>query len=110
MLDGPVGEDRGHHYGRPVRLGKIVVHRNLIGDSGIDHLLAQPDWPRAEKLAGHDGDWNGPGLSWRDIAHIAETPDLAAPGVHDTAAPTPPAAPPHQRAVAQLLGVTGQPE
>ncbi|MCP2311120.1 hypothetical protein [Kitasatospora paracochleata] len=64
----------------------VVVYRNLIGDYGIDYLLTQPDWPRKEDLSSFDGDWYGPGLSWRDIVHIAETPDLTAPGVHDTAA------------------------
>ncbi|MFC8720932.1 hypothetical protein [Kitasatospora sp. NPDC057198] len=64
----------------------VVVYRNLVGDLGIDYLLTRADWHRAEEVAGFDGDWYGPGLSWRDIAHIAETPDLAAPGVHDTAA------------------------
>ncbi|WP_194235745.1 hypothetical protein [Streptomyces sp. CB01881] len=64
----------------------VVVYRNLIGDFGIDYVLTQPDWPRAEDLSSFDGDWYGPGLSWRDIVHIAETPDVTAPGVHDTAA------------------------
>ncbi|MFG2820826.1 hypothetical protein ACGFX4_15520 [Kitasatospora sp. NPDC048365] len=62
----------------------VVVHRNLVGDLGIDYLLTRPDWPRAQDLSSYDGDWYGPGLSWRDIVHIAETPDLTAPGVHDT--------------------------
>ncbi|MFI5823741.1 hypothetical protein ACIA8I_32335 [Streptomyces rishiriensis] len=64
----------------------VVVYRNLVGDFGIDYLLTRAGWPRAEELASFDGDWYGPGLSWRDIMHIAETPDLAAVGVHDTAA------------------------
>ncbi|WP_432246692.1 hypothetical protein ACRAR1_00365 [Streptomyces sanyensis] len=64
----------------------IVIYRNLIGDFGIDYLLTQPDWHRPEALSSYDGDWYGPGLSWRNIVHIAETPDLAAPGVHNTAA------------------------
>lgn len=64
----------------------VVVYRNLIGDFGIDYVLTQADWPRTEVLSSFDGDWYGPGLSWRDIVHIAETPDLTAPGVHDIAA------------------------
>ncbi|MFI9784270.1 hypothetical protein ACIHEI_12315 [Kitasatospora sp. NPDC051984] len=64
----------------------VVVYRNLVGDRGVDYLLTQPDWPRAEELAGYDGDWSGPGLSWRDVVHIAETPDPAAPGVQDVEA------------------------
>ncbi|MFD8481514.1 hypothetical protein [Kitasatospora sp. NPDC059673] len=64
----------------------VVVHRNLLGDYGVDYLRTHPDWPRAEDLSSYDGDWSGPGLSWHDIVHIAETPDLAAPGVHDTEA------------------------
>ncbi|MFD7731022.1 hypothetical protein ACFV6F_11645 [Kitasatospora phosalacinea] len=64
----------------------VVVYRNLIGDYGTDYLLTQPDWTRAEDLSSFDGDWYGPGLSWRDVVNIAETPDLTAAGVHDTAA------------------------
>ncbi|MET9612851.1 hypothetical protein [Kitasatospora indigofera] len=64
----------------------VVVHRNLIGDYGIDYLLTRPDRPRPEELSSFDGDWSGPGLSWRDLVHIAGTPDLSAPGVHDGAA------------------------
>ncbi|WP_208615454.1 hypothetical protein [Streptomyces rubellomurinus] len=64
----------------------VVVYRNLIGDFGVDYLLTQPVWPRKEDLSSYDGDWYGPGLSWRDIAHIAEAPNPTEPGVHDTAA------------------------
>ncbi|MFJ8476932.1 hypothetical protein [Kitasatospora sp. NPDC094011] len=65
----------------------VLVHRNLIGDYGTDYLLTHGDWPRAEQLAGSDGDcWYGPGLSWHDLVHIAGTPDPTAPGVHDTPA------------------------
>ncbi|MFD7593874.1 hypothetical protein ACFV6D_12675 [Kitasatospora sp. NPDC059812] len=64
----------------------VVVYRNLIGDFGIDYLLTQPAWPRTLSLSSFDGDWYGPGLSWRDILYTAETPDLTAPCVHDTAA------------------------
>lgn len=64
----------------------VIVYRNLIGDRGIDYLLTQPDWTRTEVLSSFDGDWYGPGLSWRDIFHIAETPDLTTPGVGDAAA------------------------
>ncbi len=64
----------------------VVVYRNLVGDYGIDYLLTRADRPRPEDLSGFDGDWYGPGLSWREVVHIAETPDLAAPGVHDAAA------------------------
>ncbi|MFF8729513.1 hypothetical protein ACF073_23900 [Streptomyces sp. NPDC015171] len=67
----------------------VVVYRNLVGDFGVDYLLTGAGWLRAEELASLDSDWYGPGLSWRDIMHIAETPDLAAVGVHDTAGPTP---------------------
>ncbi|MEV6973175.1 hypothetical protein [Kitasatospora sp. NPDC093806] len=64
----------------------VVVYRNLAGDCGIDYLLTHPDWHRAADLSGYEGDWYGPGLSWREIVHIADTPDLVAPGVHDTVA------------------------
>ncbi|MFJ5234649.1 hypothetical protein ACIQBJ_32725 [Kitasatospora sp. NPDC088391] len=64
----------------------LVVYRNLAGDHGTDYLVTRPDRPRAEVLSSFDGDWYGPGLSWRDIAHIAGTPDRTATGVHGTAA------------------------
>ncbi|MFJ8045453.1 hypothetical protein ACIRBX_33595 [Kitasatospora sp. NPDC096147] len=63
----------------------VAVYRNLIGDYGIDYLLTQPDWSRTADLSGFDGDWYGPGLSWRDIVNIAGAPDLTAPGVHHPA-------------------------
>lgn len=97
----------------------VVVYRNLIGDFGLDYVLTQADWPRTEVLSSFDGDWYGPGLSWRDIVHIAETPDLAAPGVHNIAArfllllplladdELPPAAPAH---VSAALTAVGAPE
>ncbi|MFD8596635.1 hypothetical protein ACFV1L_16700 [Kitasatospora sp. NPDC059646] len=64
----------------------VVAYRNLVGDPGTDYLLDRPEWPRAARLAGYDGDWYGPGLSWRDLAHLADTPDPDSPGVHDGAA------------------------
>ncbi|MER8185230.1 hypothetical protein [Kitasatospora sp. NPDC094015] len=64
----------------------VVVQRNLVGDFGTDFLLARPGWPRAEVLAGVGGDRYGPGLSWRDLVHLAETPDPAVPGVQDSEA------------------------
>ncbi|MGW4380466.1 hypothetical protein [Kitasatospora sp. NPDC004531] len=64
----------------------VVVYRNLTGDPGIDYLLTHPTWPRAEPLSSFNGDWYGPGLSWRDLVHIAEAPAPTTPGIHDPAA------------------------
>lgn len=63
----------------------LVVYRNLVGDYGVDYLLNHPDWTRPETLAGFDGDWSGPGLSWRDLVQISDTPDPDSLGVHDPA-------------------------
>ncbi|MFJ9697276.1 hypothetical protein [Kitasatospora sp. NPDC101183] len=60
----------------------LIVYRNLDGDSGLDYLLTHPGWARAEILASIDGDRHGPGLDWRRLVRIADTPDPAAPGVH----------------------------
>jgi hypothetical protein len=63
----------------------VVVYRNLVGDYGIDFLLTRPDWARAQTVASFDGDWSGPGLSWRSLIRIADTPDLATRGLHAAA-------------------------
>jgi hypothetical protein len=63
----------------------LVVYRNLVGDYGVDYLLNHPDWTRPEALASFDGDWSGPGLSWRELMQIADTPDSDSIGVHDPA-------------------------
>ncbi|MGW6206307.1 hypothetical protein ACWF9B_22030 [Streptomyces sp. NPDC055089] len=63
----------------------IVVYRNLLGDFGIDYLLVHPDWSRARALARFDGDWAGPGLTWKQLAQIAVSADLASTGVHEPA-------------------------
>jgi hypothetical protein len=63
----------------------LVVYRNLVGDYGIDYLLSHPEWTRSEALASFDGDWSGPGLSWRDLVQISDTPDTGTIGVHDPA-------------------------
>ncbi|MDT0481376.1 hypothetical protein [Streptomyces doebereineriae] len=62
----------------------VVVYRNLVGDYGIDYLLAHPDGTGAEAVANRfDGDWSGLGLVWRDLKRIVVSPDLTAAGVHD---------------------------
>ncbi|GAA1245856.1 hypothetical protein GCM10009665_40870 [Kitasatospora nipponensis] len=68
-------------------------------DWGTDYRITHPDWdPRrgdtgrlalrdggSVRRSGHDAGpyQKGPGLSWRELTHIANTPDLGAPGVHD---------------------------
>ncbi|WP_233289428.1 hypothetical protein [Kitasatospora sp. MBT63] len=64
----------------------VHVHRNFVDEPGTDHLLTHSSWPRAETLSSFDGDLYGPGLSWRELTHIADTPDPSAPGVQDVAA------------------------
>jgi hypothetical protein len=63
----------------------LVVYRNLVGDYGVDYLLNHPDWTRSKALASFDGDWSGPGLSWRDLVQISDTPDSDTIGIHDPA-------------------------
>ncbi len=61
----------------------LVVYRNHPDDAGIEYLVTHPDWDRPGRLATLDGHQAGPGLAWRELAHIANTPDRDAPKVHD---------------------------
>ncbi|MFD8787300.1 hypothetical protein [Kitasatospora sp. NPDC059599] len=61
----------------------VVVSRNLADDSGTDYVVTHPEWRRHGHLATLDGHQAGPGLSWSELVHIANTPDRGAPGVHD---------------------------
>ncbi|MEU4091750.1 hypothetical protein [Streptomyces sp. NPDC026673] len=63
-----------------------VLGRNFPDDPGTEYLVTHPEWGRHGHLATLDGHQAGPGLSWRELAHIAGTPDPDAPGVHAEAA------------------------
>ncbi|GAA2776894.1 hypothetical protein [Streptomyces showdoensis] len=60
----------------------VVVGRNLADDTGTDYFVTHGEWERHGHLASVDGHHAGPGLAWRELVHIAATPDLDAPGVH----------------------------
>ncbi|MEV4329597.1 hypothetical protein AB0K02_03510 [Streptomyces sp. NPDC049597] len=60
-----------------------VVYRNFPDDFGTEYVVTHPDWGRLGHLATLDGHQAGPGLAWRELVHIAHTPDTTAPGVHD---------------------------
>ncbi len=52
-----------------------VVYRNFDEDSGIDFLLGHSAWPKALPLAAIEGCFSGPGLSWWELAAVAEARD-----------------------------------
>ncbi|MFF8279915.1 hypothetical protein ACF05T_28055 [Streptomyces lateritius] len=60
----------------------VVLGCNFPDDPGTEYFIAHPEWGRHGYLATIDGHQAGPGLSWRELTHIARTPDLDAPGVH----------------------------
>ncbi|MEU6339820.1 hypothetical protein ABZ883_02520 [Streptomyces sp. NPDC046977] len=60
----------------------IVLARNLADDAGTEYLVTHPSWGRLGHLATLDGHQAGPGLSWRELIHIARTPDQTTAGVH----------------------------
>ncbi|MFB7669581.1 hypothetical protein ACFC1R_37715 [Kitasatospora sp. NPDC056138] len=63
----------------------VVMGRNLPDDSGTEYFVTHPGWQpgRHGYLATIDGHQAGPGLSWPELTHIANTSDRTAPGVHD---------------------------
>ncbi|MFG2332716.1 hypothetical protein ACGFMM_24220 [Streptomyces sp. NPDC048604] len=62
----------------------IVSACNLPDDSGTEYFVTHPAWGRRRgHLATLDGHYAGPGLAWNELLHIARTPDLQAPGLHD---------------------------
>ncbi len=80
---------KGYDYG-PLVAGEWLLERSGFWSN---HLLAMCRFTSGEirpapEWFGDDGaDTDAlAGLSWRDISHIADTPDLTAPGVHDTEA------------------------
>ncbi|WP_246094850.1 hypothetical protein [Streptomyces roseicoloratus] len=60
----------------------LIVGRNFADDLGTEYFVSHPEWDRHGHLATVDGHQAGPGLSWRELTHIAGTPDVKAPGVH----------------------------
>ncbi|MER6154011.1 hypothetical protein ABT147_00455 [Streptomyces sp. NPDC001868] len=60
----------------------VVLGCNIPDDPGTQYFITHPEWTRHGFLAGVDGHQAGPGLSWRELHHIARTPDLNAPGIH----------------------------
>lgn len=63
----------------------VVVNRNFPDDQGTEYFVSHPDWGRRHgHLATLDGHQAGPGLSWQELSHIANTTcDPNSPGVHD---------------------------
>ncbi|MFB7259999.1 hypothetical protein [Streptomyces nojiriensis] len=61
----------------------VVIHANHPDDAGIEYFVTHADWGRHGYLATVDGHYAGPGLAWRELIHIAHTPDPAAPGVQN---------------------------
>ncbi|WP_329375930.1 hypothetical protein OG625_00860 [Streptomyces sp. NBC_01351] len=59
----------------------VVLGRNLADDAGTEYFVSHPEWDRHGYLATVDGHQAGPGLAWRELTHIADTPDPRAPGV-----------------------------
>ncbi|MER6979794.1 hypothetical protein [Streptomyces carpinensis] len=60
----------------------VVLGYNLPDDPGTEYFITHPEWERHGHLATVGGHHAGPGLSWRELTHIARTPDHNAPGVH----------------------------
>ncbi|WP_187283364.1 hypothetical protein [Streptomyces sp. t39] len=62
----------------------VVLYRNFEDDAGVEFFVTHPEWGgRRGHLATIDGHQAGPGLAWRELHHIARTPDPSAPGVQD---------------------------
>ncbi|MBT2546050.1 hypothetical protein J7E99_36650 [Streptomyces sp. ISL-44] len=81
-----MGEERWPAFRIPFGDGHtaLVVSRNCPDDPGTEYLVSHPDWDgRHGYFASIGPHQAGPGLSWRELTHIASTPDLTAPGIHD---------------------------
>ncbi|MFD5030143.1 hypothetical protein ACFWM0_06935 [Streptomyces sp. NPDC058405] len=65
--------------------GVVVVHRNLVGDYGIDFLLIPAGQSSAQRIASWEGELSGSGLTWQDLLGIADNPAPTADGVEDSA-------------------------
>ncbi|MGW3154110.1 hypothetical protein [Streptomyces sp. NPDC001089] len=83
-LDALTDEDRWPLFRIPFGGGHTanVLGVNFPDDPGTEYFITHPDWGRHGRLAGLGGHHAGPGLSWRELHHIARTPDLTAPGIH----------------------------
>ncbi|MEV6689420.1 hypothetical protein AB0N28_29475 [Streptomyces sp. NPDC051130] len=60
----------------------LVLGRNYPEDPETEYFITHCEWGRHGHLATVSGHQAGPGLSWRELHHIARTPDLNTPGVH----------------------------
>ncbi|MFF7213774.1 hypothetical protein ACFZAU_25085 [Streptomyces sp. NPDC008238] len=60
-----------------------VLGVNIPDDPGTEYFITHPAWGRRGHLASVGGHHAGPGLSWRELHHIARRPDHDAPGIHD---------------------------
>ncbi|MFF3087663.1 hypothetical protein ACFVRB_21815 [Streptomyces nojiriensis] len=63
----------------------VVTSRIHPEDSATEYFLTHPDWEPARHayLATISRHQAGPGLSWTELTHVANTPDRTAPGIHD---------------------------
>lgn len=61
----------------------VVLYANHDEDPGIEYFVTHAGWGRHGYLATIDGHFAGPGLAWRELVHIARTPDQEAPGIQD---------------------------
>ncbi|WP_328907856.1 hypothetical protein OG230_35345 [Streptomyces sp. NBC_00234] len=77
-------EDRWPAFRIPFAGGHtaVVLGCNIPEDPATEYFITHPEWRRYGHLATVSGHQAGPGLSWRELHHIARTPDLTAPGVH----------------------------
>ncbi|MFI7366612.1 hypothetical protein ACIBO4_31145 [Streptomyces sp. NPDC050149] len=66
--------------------GAVVIHRNMVGEYGIDYLLTHPGRSHAQQVASWEGDLSGVGLTWDELVRVADSPSAAAEGVQDPAA------------------------
>ncbi|MEV5972240.1 hypothetical protein [Streptomyces sp. NPDC051921] len=60
----------------------VVLGRNFPDDPETEYLITHSEWGRHGHLATVSGHQAGPGLPWRELHHIARTPDFNVPGVH----------------------------
>ncbi|AWW43022.1 hypothetical protein [Streptomyces cadmiisoli] len=82
--DALADEDRWPVFRIPFAGGHtaLILGRNFPDDPETEYVITHPGWGRHGHLATISGHQAGPGLSWRELQHIARTPDLNAPGVH----------------------------
>lgn len=66
--------------------GVVVVYRNQPGDYGIDYLLTPPGRSSTKQLVHWEGDLAENGLTWHELARLADTPVPDAEGAADPAA------------------------